>query len=536
MAGKILKIVETFDEIGSLVDISPPQPKNTKLYYKLGSVINPDTYSPKTVSDLLGSNALRLSPDLYDELMNIFEEYDKTINDEDFRLYTIRNNNKQAFDIFNTENNKNRIYIYLENLMGYISSRPNPEVTVFYEDLNRRIANKINTHINPYYGVTLLSLGPQTIEDIIPPFVLDDIPGKYRYNIVVIGNESNQKDIIRAIKILKKNKDTEGYFNIMLFTGKVYLPSLSEPVNTRIDFVDSFINNLSISSKHIMYWGTYACGDITNYITDARRMSRNGYTVYGKNMLVKNGHVCSLSANNLLIDSRDMYTYDKSKLYTSLITFTRHFIGSLTVVLNYTQQDIHLTDWKNSLEYDPVKVETYGKQFETEHTNKLSETNILNEPTKLSETNILSDKDRISNKKLSESSNMYRQEKPHSDTHPITGGSMGMNAVSRDSTDKDNEDEEHVYSFESILNNADNSSINNTVSVKSSSDNATESDTSNTQVTSPYSSEYLIHKLKEYYHKYDKYKYKHEMLRRRVINILRRDGNTDLLNEILKYD
>ncbi len=117
MAGKILKIVETFDELGSLVNISPPQPKNTKLYYKLGSVINPNTYSPKIISNLLGSNYLQLPPNLYDALMNIFEEYDKNIKDEAFRLYTIRNNNKQAFDVFNTDINKDKIYMYLTNLM-----------------------------------------------------------------------------------------------------------------------------------------------------------------------------------------------------------------------------------------------------------------------------------------------------------------------------------------------------------------------------------------------------------------------------------
>jgi hypothetical protein len=494
MAGKILKIVETFDEIGSLINISPPQPKNTKLYYTLGSVINPDTYSPKFISDLLGSNYLRLQPNMYDELMNIFEEYDKHI-DENLRLYTIRNNNKQEFDIFNTESNKSKIYSYLTNLLEYISSKPNPDVTVFYEDLNRRIANQINKHINPYYGVTLLSLGPETIEDIIPPFIIDAIPGKYRYNIVVIGDESTQKDIIKSIKTLKKNKETEGYFNIILFTGKVYLPSLSESVNTRIDFVDSFISNLSTASQHMMYWGKYACGDITNYITDARRISQKGYTVYNKHILVKNSYVCVVNTDTILIDPRDMYTYEKFKLYTSLITFTKHFIESLTIVLNYAQQDTVLNDWKNSLDYDITKVDNYGKQFKIEHTHE----------------------------KLSESVNI--------------NNTNNMN----------NENEEHVYSFESILNNVD-SSINNTLSSKSSSDNIMEdSDTgsshtgsshtdSHTRSNSAQSGGYLMNKLKEYRHKYDKYKYKHEILRKRVISVLRRDGHKDLLDEILKYN
>lgn len=565
MAGKIVKIVDTTDELGSLVNMIPPQSKSIKLYYKLEPITDPSTYSPEIISKFLGSNYFKLSPDLYDELMKTFEEYDKDIPSS-FALYTLRNNNKQMFDIFNTESNKHTIYTYITHFMEYLSSRPDKEVTVFYEHINKRIAHQINKYINSYHDITLLSLGPQHTEDIIPPFIINNIPGKYRYNIVVIGNEQTEKDIAKMLKILKKNKETSGYFNIVLFTGKVYLPSLSEPVNTRIDFVESFINNLNIASKYFMFWGKYACGDINNYIVDARRISQKGCTVYGNNTLIKNGYVCSVNMENLLIDPRNMYTYDKSRLYTSLITFTGWFIGSLSIVLNYSQQDIILTDWKNSLDYSSKNAHEYGKQFEKElsvqsnkseanyhidnnnqiYSKKLSESPNMNSnkshlkahhmnSANTGSVERFSDKDRVYNEKLSESANMISYNALSQSQH----GGMHI----QNDNDVNNENDEHIYSFESILNNVDNSSVNRNVSEHSSNnimeDSETNSTSSKINTPVPNASQFggeIVNKLKEYHHKYNKYKYKHEMLRRRIINILKRNNQIDLIDEILKYD
>jgi hypothetical protein len=253
-----------------------------------------------------------------------------------------------------------------------------------------------------------------------------------------------------------------------------------------------------------------------------------------------------------------MYTYDNSRLYTSLVTFTRYFIGSLSIVLNYSHQDIILTDWKNSLDYSSKNAHEYGKQFEKElsvqsnnfETNKLDNNNQIYSK-KLSESpnmnsnkshanantvNVdkFSDKDRIYNEKLSESANMNSYNSlSHSDKFaPPQHG--GMN----------NDNEEHIYSFESILNNVDDSSVNHTVSEHSSNNIMEDSENNSTtsKINTPvplntfqFGGE-IANKLKEYHHKYNKYKYKHEMLRRRIINILKRNNQIDLIDEILKYD
>ena len=310
------------------------------------------------------------------------------------------------------------------------------------------------------------------------------------------------------------------------------------------------------------------------YITDTRRISQKGYTVYGKNMLVKNGYVCSVSTEHALIDPRDKY-----KLYTSLIAFTKHFIGNLSLILNHAHCDTAVTDWKNSLNYCHVKAYEHAKQFEREltasstkldipyvkkithgsnninrgslanqvYSEKLSESVNMNSPNKShlqsDHTNRFSDKDRVYNETLSEPANMDSDSiRSYSNnlndnkiqTHQVGGNAQVYNNV-------DNENEEHIYSFESILNNVDNSNTPSEHSSNNIMENSESNDTSSKVTSAEPTNAFqfggeVVNKLKEYHHKYTKYKYKHEMLKRRVIKLLNKNKQMGLLQEILKYD
>lgn len=455
---EFVKLVDTSDDKGTLTRVIVPKSTNLIIYDALYEY-NILDYNQEKVNNVLNNNVLSLEDHVYEEYKNLLIKYDDS---NELKLYTLKLENNEEFIKVNNNSNSKEILKYFESFMTNLITLPNTESKIAYEEMNKRIAKKISNELNLDFQNTFISLGPgRKREAIIPPFVIDKVTLGSKFNIILLDpsetlEESNSmreaNDMMNFIK--DWNNDIVHNLNILLFHGRVHLPSLTDSKLTRTDFVESFIKELSIDFNNtFMYWGEYACGNIKEYLSDAKITSSLGVTVLGTDVLIKNSNVCTVTQGYSLIDSGNKYSVGNNSLYPLKISFTGEFVEHLSKLLNKSNADVNVPlEWKNSLDI-------IVQHEETEKDKDLSVSDAMR-------------------------------------------------------TEGNNTDDQ--------MSDDDEGSIVETVSVNHQSGGSKISTYKKT--------------IKELYHKYSKYKYKHEMQKRKIKEVLKKHNMMELYEEIMTID